>query len=319
MSSTPDLAYYSYRHELIWRDQLYCDIAFCRLDEQAVLVHCTAVNQSDAPQQLALHMLASLHFPPVEPYHDTVLQRAVVSLPPTAPWINALDYPAPYLRRADLRAYHPCDGHTRGEVRAHGFVDGLGLGDGFGSNPGDSVTYTITLSQPLPDAVLLLRARVPADAAATLAVNGVPLLCAGTGDLACYPCALRMLPAGPLAITLTAPGAPWARLPHGAGRLCPRPRRRRAQRHLCPCALAAGVTSGPQAAHAAVTGAALPLGNKPFVDDGNIFYGEANIPAITHGPAATGAHTLNEAVTLDELVRVASVYALTALNFCAPA
>ena len=74
-----------------------------------------------------------------------------------------------------------------------------------------------------------------------------------------------------------------------------------------------------QAAHTAVTGAARPLGNKPFVDDGNIFYGEANIPAITHGPAATGAHTLNEAVTLDELVRVARVYALTALNFCAPA
>jgi len=205
--ATPDLAYYSYRHELIWRDQLYCDIAFCRLDEQAVLVHCTAVNQSDAPQQLALHMLASLHFPPVEPYHDTVLQPAAVSLPPTAQWINALDYAALHLRRADPRAYLPWDGHTRGEVRAHGFVDGLGLGDGFGSNPGDSVTYTITLSQPLPDAVLLLRARVPADAAATLAVNGVPLLCAGTGDLACYPCALGMLPAGPLTITLTARAA----------------------------------------------------------------------------------------------------------------
>jgi acetylornithine deacetylase/succinyl-diaminopimelate desuccinylase-like protein len=71
-----------------------------------------------------------------------------------------------------------------------------------------------------------------------------------------------------------------------------------------------------QAAHTTVTGTPLPLGNKPFVDDGSIIIDETGIPAITHGPAATGAHTLHEAVTLDELVRVARVYALTALHFC---
>ena len=71
-----------------------------------------------------------------------------------------------------------------------------------------------------------------------------------------------------------------------------------------------------QAAHTEVTGAPLPLGNKPFVDDGSIIIDETGRPAITHGPAATGAHTLFEQVTLDELVRVARVYALTALHFC---
>jgi acetylornithine deacetylase/succinyl-diaminopimelate desuccinylase-like protein len=71
-----------------------------------------------------------------------------------------------------------------------------------------------------------------------------------------------------------------------------------------------------QAAYTAVTGAPLPLGNKPFVDDASIIIDETGIPAITHGPAATGAHTVYEAVTLDELMRVARVYALTALHFC---
>jgi acetylornithine deacetylase/succinyl-diaminopimelate desuccinylase-like protein len=71
-----------------------------------------------------------------------------------------------------------------------------------------------------------------------------------------------------------------------------------------------------QAAYAAATGGELPLGSKPFVDDGNLFAGEAGVPAITHGPAATGAHTLNEQVSLAELVRVAHVYALTAAAFC---
>jgi acetylornithine deacetylase/succinyl-diaminopimelate desuccinylase-like protein len=71
-----------------------------------------------------------------------------------------------------------------------------------------------------------------------------------------------------------------------------------------------------QAAYATVTGAPLPLGNKPFVDDASIIIDETGIPAITHGPAATGAHTLFEQVSLDELVRVARVYALTAIHFC---
>ena len=71
-----------------------------------------------------------------------------------------------------------------------------------------------------------------------------------------------------------------------------------------------------QQAHTAVAGSPLPLGPKPFVDDGNIYASKAGIPALTHGPAATGAHTLNEAVPIEELVRVAKVYALTAVAFC---
>jgi len=71
-----------------------------------------------------------------------------------------------------------------------------------------------------------------------------------------------------------------------------------------------------QQAHQTATGAALPLGGKPFMDDGNTFAALAGIPALTHGPAATGAHTLDERVSLAELVRVAQVYALTALAYC---
>lgn len=71
-----------------------------------------------------------------------------------------------------------------------------------------------------------------------------------------------------------------------------------------------------QAAHTAITGNPLPLGDKPFVDDGNTYGGIGGIPALTHGPDAKGAHTLNEAVPVAELVRVAQVYALTAIGFC---
>ena len=42
----------------------------------------------------------------------------------------------------------------------------------------------------------------------------------------------------------------------------------------------------------------------------------AGVPALTHGPLARGAHTTRETVSLDELVRVARVYTLTAVAYC---
>jgi acetylornithine deacetylase/succinyl-diaminopimelate desuccinylase-like protein len=71
-----------------------------------------------------------------------------------------------------------------------------------------------------------------------------------------------------------------------------------------------------QTAHETATGRRLEVGAKPFVDDGNSFWSLAQVPAITHGPSAGGAHTLDEWVSIDDLVRVATVYALTAINYC---
>ena len=70
------------------------------------------------------------------------------------------------------------------------------------------------------------------------------------------------------------------------------------------------------AAHRATSGAELPIGSKPFVDDGNSFSANARIPAITHGPKAGGQHTVEEWVSIDDLVRVATLYALTAAVYC---
>jgi len=71
-----------------------------------------------------------------------------------------------------------------------------------------------------------------------------------------------------------------------------------------------------QNAYQVVAGKSLPIGPKPFCDDGNTFWELARIPAITHGPQAGGAHTLEEWVSIDDLVRVAIVYALTAAAYC---
>jgi acetylornithine deacetylase/succinyl-diaminopimelate desuccinylase-like protein len=73
-----------------------------------------------------------------------------------------------------------------------------------------------------------------------------------------------------------------------------------------------------QRSYAAISGSSLPAGPKPFVDDGNSFWAIRNIPAITHGPVAGGQHTVAEWVDIDDLVRVAILYAATAVEYCSP-
>jgi acetylornithine deacetylase/succinyl-diaminopimelate desuccinylase-like protein len=76
------------------------------------------------------------------------------------------------------------------------------------------------------------------------------------------------------------------------------------------------LVSAFQEAYQAIQGGLLPLGPKPFVDDGNSFYGLRRLPAITHGARAGGQHTVHEWVSIDDLVRVAHLYALTAVAYC---
>jgi acetylornithine deacetylase/succinyl-diaminopimelate desuccinylase-like protein len=70
-----------------------------------------------------------------------------------------------------------------------------------------------------------------------------------------------------------------------------------------------------QTAYAHQRGEPLPLAAKPFVDDGNSFFGLGPIPAITHGPRAGGQHTLEEWVDVADLTRVAALYAETAVLY----
>lgn len=77
------------------------------------------------------------------------------------------------------------------------------------------------------------------------------------------------------------------------------------------------IVSAFQQGHVALSGATLPSGPKLFVDDGNSFSSLANVPTITHGPRGGGQHTVNEWVDIDDLVRVAQLYSITAALYTA--
>jgi acetylornithine deacetylase/succinyl-diaminopimelate desuccinylase-like protein len=73
-----------------------------------------------------------------------------------------------------------------------------------------------------------------------------------------------------------------------------------------------------QESYQAILGSPMPTGPKPFVDDGNSFCSLGKVPAITHGPRAGGQHTVSEWVDIDDLARIALLYAATALAYCSP-
>jgi len=76
-----------------------------------------------------------------------------------------------------------------------------------------------------------------------------------------------------------------------------------------------GFVESFQTCYAQMQGKPLPTGAKMFVDDGNAFWGLAGVPAITHGPRSGGQHTVNEWIDIDDMVRVATLYATTAISY----
>ena len=168
--ATPDLNYFCFRHELEWKDQVYADISYAKWDDHSRLIRAECVNNTDLPQNLVLHLMAGMNFP--SPNHP-----ASVELPPDAVWVSAIDYQTMGYARsrpADDLVY---DGKMRGEIRSDEFVNGSGLGGGFGAMAGDTAAYELKINHAMPDARLVVRYRMAAGAKTDLQFSGL------TGDL----------------------------------------------------------------------------------------------------------------------------------------
>lgn len=158
--ASPDLSYFCHRHELEWKDRLYCDISFSEIDKNCRLIRCEYVNASAQNQSIVLHYMASMNFPAIRPYHLQILEPCEVNLPEGALWIDALDY-----EKLEFAVPRPTDnlgtdGFWRAEIRDSGFTSGSGIGAGFGKDAGDRVTYKIKVCQRMTGGTLLLRYRL---------------------------------------------------------------------------------------------------------------------------------------------------------------
>jgi len=172
--ASPNLEYFSFRHELEWKDQVYTDISYSQIDEKSRLVRIECVNNTDISQSIVLHMMSSIHFPSIKEYNpNTPLEYSSIVLPDDAVWIDGLDYKNLEFatpRPQDELGY---DGKLRGELRDHGLINGSGIGNGFGKDIGDQVTYEVKLNKTIIEPVLWLRYKLQDGASTTVQLQGV--------------------------------------------------------------------------------------------------------------------------------------------------
>ena len=114
--AAPDLGYFSFRHEIEWKDQVYADISYSRIDERSRLIRAECVNQTSLPQSLVLHLLSEMNFPSLVEYAPhTPLLPDVVELPPGAVWLGALDYREMHFAKPRPQDDLVYNGKVRGE------------------------------------------------------------------------------------------------------------------------------------------------------------------------------------------------------------
>lgn len=172
--ASPNLEYFSFRHELEWKDRVYTDISYSLMDENSRLVRIECVNNTDIAQSIVLHMMSSIHFPSIKEYNpNTPLVFSTIKLPDYAVWVDGLDYQ--YLEFATPRPQDNLgyDGKLSGEIRDHNLVNGSGIGKGFGKDINDQVSYEVKLDSDLQDALLWFRYKLEEGETTTLALQGL--------------------------------------------------------------------------------------------------------------------------------------------------
>ena len=160
-----DLKYYSNRHQLEWKDKLYCDISYSEIDDHSRLIRCNCVNQTDSIQNIVMHFMGYINFPQKRSYKINAAADSV--------WINALEY-------IELKYSNPSpqdnlmpDGLLRGEVHESEFIEGKGLGRDFGKDKDDRVNYKFKLEKDIDDAVLIIRYKKDSEQVLNFNLEGI--------------------------------------------------------------------------------------------------------------------------------------------------
>lgn len=168
-AAAPDLSCYTLRHELEWKDQVYADISFVNLGEDACIVRSELHNHTKNFQNLVLHYMASCH-DPVPSYCKFAITGADISLPEGAALLLAKEYTDLQFAVSRPTDNLSFDGMRRAEEPVEGFTVGYGIGQGFGcaagrgmfgqmmpSGAGDWVRFDYSLEKDIPAPCLGVR------------------------------------------------------------------------------------------------------------------------------------------------------------------
>lgn len=132
--SNDDGTMYTFRYELEWKDQVYTDVTYAIQDSTAVRVSIKCVNNTPAPQNLALNLIAFMAYPDIYP-------EVTPDYPAGSLWFNGVDYQQVHFSKKTPQDHLVYDGWMLGEVRSKKFIQGSALGKDFGTHKGDAVSY----------------------------------------------------------------------------------------------------------------------------------------------------------------------------------
>jgi len=175
---SPDMSSVTYRYELEWKDQVFVDVTYARLDNSRVRVKLRSVNNTNLPQNLALHLMSYLAYPDVYP-------GLKVKESGQASWHNAIKYKSFEFAKARPSDNLVYDGWLRGESRNNNFIDGSAVAQNFGQEKGDKVSYEIVLPKQKLKGELVFRYRLPQQKKVNFLLTGLinqPIGLSGTGN-----------------------------------------------------------------------------------------------------------------------------------------
>ena len=171
-----DYGYYAYRYELMWKDLVYADISFSKINENAFLVRCEIVNNTALSQNCVLNFFASLELPF---YEKITLEKPGKCVVKNANDYDVFEYTVP--RPWD---HETPDGMFRGMFRDSDFYMCSGLGDRcdnshvkhlnlkpFGCEKGDTAGWSLT-ADGFENPVLAVRYRTVTTGDAVFTANG---------------------------------------------------------------------------------------------------------------------------------------------------
>ncbi|MBR5772407.1 MAG: hypothetical protein IKY00_04250 [Clostridia bacterium] len=176
MECAPDYSYCRYRYELMWKDMVYADISFSKINENASLMRCEFVNNTELSQNCLMNLFGALEYPFFSKTEICADKNAII--------LNANDYECyEYAVPRPWDMENP-DGMYKGMFRDSSFYMDCGLGDRcdnshvpflnlkpFGCEKGDRVSYKL-ISSGIADPEFAVRYRTVTEGDALFLMNG---------------------------------------------------------------------------------------------------------------------------------------------------
>lgn len=165
--ATPDLSYFSYRFELEWKDKVFCDLSFSKVDDKTRLIRAEMVNNTPNNRTLALNIFATA----VYPYNKII--KAI--LPENVNWKNAADYLSLTDSVVSPNYNLVYNGQLRGQSADENAVSHTAITTS--KNAGERLLYQFNNNRGIKNGAILFRYKTAgiSDTKLQVSINGKPV------------------------------------------------------------------------------------------------------------------------------------------------